>query len=169
MLDILKDNSIYVSDDLRNFICSLEEKYCIVSATEKYCNLVNFSQNSKVPFHQWFPYREGFSKKLILELLEMSGASKGECIIDPFCGSGTTNVVSVLSGYRTLGLDVNPMSAFISNAKVTEYSVDDINLAKEYLLILRHLPAMWMNTSMKILGSIIQIAISKIWYVLEHL
>lgn len=133
MKQLLINKKIYDSDILQEFILSLESRYTIESAEDKYHNLVNFSTNTSVPYHQWFKYREGFASELITELISMSGAQPGECIIDPFCGSGTTNVVSILNGYDTLGLDVNPMSAFITNAKVDHYKQSDLDLAMEYL------------------------------------
>lgn len=133
MKQLLINRKIYDSDILQKFILSLESRYTIESAEDKYHNLVNFSTNTSVPYHQWFKYREGFASELITELISMSGAQPGECIIDPFCGSGTTNVVSILNGYDTLGLDVNPMSAFITNAKVDHYKQSDLDLAMLYL------------------------------------
>lgn len=117
-------SKIYSSTDLSKFLIDLENRYQIEDAQNKYHNLVNFSQNQVVPYHQWFRYREGFSAKLIHELIKMSNAKPGEAIIDPFCGSGTTNVVAAAEGYNTIGLDVNPMSAFITNAKIQYYSDD---------------------------------------------
>lgn len=137
MKQLLLNNKIYDSDILQKFILSLESRYTIDSAKDKYYNLVNFSTNTSVSYHQWFKYREGFASELITELISMSGAQPGECIIDPFCGSGTTNVVSILNGYDTLGLDVNPMSAFITNAKVDHYEQSDLDLAAVHLASLK--------------------------------
>lgn len=128
-------NSITINDseELQHFVHSLESRYYIEQAQDKYHNLVNFSANASVPYHQWFKYREGFAGELISELISMSGAAPGECIIDPFCGSGTTNVVASLNGYDTLGLDVNPMSAFIADAKVDHYTQADIDQTLVYM------------------------------------
>ena len=52
--------------------------------TNRYHNLVNFSENAETPFLNWFRYREGFSGKLIKELIKDSGAQKDEIIVDPF-------------------------------------------------------------------------------------
>jgi len=133
MKKLLKTTKVYNSSELQDFIISLESRYAIESAEEKYHNLVNFSTNTDVPYHQWFTYREGFAGKLINELISMSGAFPGECIIDPFCGSGTTNVVAALDGYDTLGLDVNPMSAYISNAKVDHYLQSDLDTLSDHI------------------------------------
>lgn len=36
---------------------------------------------------------------------------RGETVLDPFCGSGTTNVVALRLGRSSIGIDVNPRSA----------------------------------------------------------
>lgn len=82
MEELLEDVKIYNSSELQDFILKLETKYDIESAEEKYHNLVNFSTNAEVPYHQWFIYREGFASELITELIHMSDALPGECIID---------------------------------------------------------------------------------------
>ncbi len=122
MQTLLQTAKLYDSEELQRFVLELETAFAIEPAREKYHRLVNFSENEAVPYHQWFRYREGFAGSLITELIRMSGARPGECVIDPFCGSGTTNVVAALSGFDTLGLDVNPMSAFLTGAKIAHYS-----------------------------------------------
>jgi len=129
---LLQTTEIYKSKKLQSFLLSLESKYNVDKINGQYSNLVNFSTNTSAPYHQWFNYREGFSGQLVLELIKLSGAQKSEYIVDPFCGSGTTNVVATLNGYNTIGLDVNPMSAFIANAKITYYT--DIDLKNASLL-----------------------------------
>lgn len=47
-------------------------------------------------------------------------------VLDPFCGSGTTLVESVLAGYDAIGIDIDPLSAMISKVKTT--AVDAIKL-----------------------------------------
>ena len=133
MLNLLQSEKIFTRPEIQNFIIELEKKYLIESAQEKYHNLVNFSTNTDVPYHQWFTYREGFAGSLITELISISNIQKGEFVIDPFCGSGTVNVVASLNGYKTFGLDVNPMSAFIADSKIEHYSEDDIKQVNQWL------------------------------------
>lgn len=132
MKELLETQHIYESQELQQFIYNLETKYVIEKAQDHYKNLVNFSTNLDTPYHKWFPYREGFSSQLIKELIIISGTKPGESVVDPFCGSGTTNVVAALLGYDTLGLDINPMSAFITDAKVSTYSDCDIDDAVNF-------------------------------------
>jgi site-specific DNA-methyltransferase (adenine-specific) len=137
MKELLKERQIYDNKDLQQFILQLECRYEIKNLTSKYCNSVNFSENENVPFHQWFRYREGFSGNLIKELISDSGATKKEVIIDPFSGSGTTPVVAVLNGYTGLGIDINPMSVFIANVKMQQYTQSELQLCK---ITVRDLP-----------------------------
>ena len=37
-----------------------------------------------------------------------------DVILDPFCGSGISNVESILLGRKTIGIDINPMAVFIT-------------------------------------------------------
>lgn len=127
MKKLFETTRIYTSETLQKELYDLESRYTLTDEHDKFHNLVNFSTNTSVPYHQWFPYREGFSGQLINELITLSNANPQECIIDPFCGSGTTNIVAAQLGFDTIGLDVNPMSAFLTDAKVTCYTDKNID------------------------------------------
>ena len=45
------------------------------------------------------------------------GGSAGSIVLDPFCGSGTTLVESILSGNSVIGIDIDPLSVLISKVK----------------------------------------------------
>lgn len=132
-LDILKKENIYNSKELKSFFISLEEKYDIVNNFEHYNNLVNFSQNKNVVVHDWFKYREGFAGALVDEIIDSANINKDFMVVDPFVGSGTTLVSSVLKGFDCIGVDVNPMSALISKIKSTKYTDKDLEDAKKKL------------------------------------
>ena len=55
-----------------------------------------------------------------LSLVDVPGA-----IIDPFCGSGTTLVEAVRSGRNAVGIDLNPIAALVTRAKLSGWSSDD--------------------------------------------
>jgi DNA modification methylase len=46
-------------------------------------------------------------------------SSPGSTVLDPFCGSGTVLLESVLSGRHALGADSNPLAQLIARVKVT--------------------------------------------------
>ncbi|MEM2944473.1 MAG: site-specific DNA-methyltransferase [Methanomassiliicoccales archaeon] len=45
---------------------------------------------------------------------------KGETVLDPFCGSGTTNVVAAYNERNSIGIDVNPYSFEIAVKRIQE-------------------------------------------------
>lgn len=128
-MDFYSKNSVYNNRELTTFIEGLEYKYNIVNYREKYKHSVNFSENRDVPFHQWFKYREGFSGEMIKDLIVDSNINKNQVVLDPFSGSGTTPVVAQELGYSGIGIDVNPMSAFICKVKLSNYPVSLIKEA----------------------------------------
>ena len=46
-------------------------------------------------------------------------SEKGEMLLDPFMGSGTTNLEASLLGRHSIGVDVDPFSRFLASAKTT--------------------------------------------------
>src|SRR5579872_914887 len=55
--------------------------------------------------HGIHEYRGKFFPQLVRSLLNIAGVPKRGVVADPMCGSGTTNVETVLGEYQALGLD----------------------------------------------------------------
>jgi hypothetical protein len=49
-----------------------------------------------------------------------------DCILDPFCGRGTTILESLLNRRMAIGTDINPVAACISGAKANTPDIDSI-------------------------------------------
>jgi hypothetical protein len=79
--------------------------------------------------HGIHEYRGKFFPQLVRALINISDLSKPNSIIaDTMCGSGTTLVEASLARHVGIGLDMNPLSVFISKAKCNLLRVpsDDI-------------------------------------------
>ena len=61
-------------------------------------------------------------------------SQENDRILDPFAGSGTTNVEALLSKRHSVGIDVDPFSRFISKVKVTPLVKKELKLAQKKLL-----------------------------------
>lgn len=51
---------------------------------------------------------------------------KGDIVLDPFCGSGTTLVQANELGMDSVGIDISEFNCQISNAKVRKYNISDV-------------------------------------------
>lgn len=135
----IENYGVYSDIKLKNLIYDLEKKFNIKDETTLFNKLVNFTKNKNIPYHGWFKYREGFSHLLIRELISRCNLSDDEYILDPFCGSGTTIVESALNGISGIGIDINPMSAFITQVKCYSYTDSELNIIKTYIpKIIKH-------------------------------
>lgn len=74
--------------------------------------------------HGLFPYRGKFHPQLIKALINIIGIKKGETILDPMCGSGTTNVEAALMGINSYAIDLSPFCQFMTKVKYSGLFID---------------------------------------------
>jgi len=67
--------------------------------------------------HGLHEYRGKFFPQLVRSLINVSNVQPDAVVADPMSGSGTTVIEALLSGRKGLGLDMNPLSVYISNVK----------------------------------------------------
>ena len=58
----------------------------------------------------------------------------GELVLDPFMGSGTTNLEAMLAGRPSVGVDIDPFSRFLAGAKTTPLNREDLRGAVHSLV-----------------------------------
>lgn len=68
------------------------------------------------PLHEWYPYLEGYSPEFVASVID-SFAPQARDILDPFCGSGTTALVSAMRGGVGYYAEVNPSCRYVIEAK----------------------------------------------------
>lgn len=82
--------------------------------------------------HGIHEYRGKFFPQLVRSLLNISGAGSGNIVLDPMCGSGTTLVEASLLGCTSYGLDMNPLSVLMSQAKTEILTVAPTTVINEF-------------------------------------
>ena len=87
----------------------------------EWAELATFVPNKKTPVYNWFYYKEGFSRELVLKVLDMFEHDVSLPVLDPFCGSGTTLLACRELGIDSVGFDVLPVSVFASSVKTKDY------------------------------------------------
>ena len=74
--------------------------------------------------HSLFPYRGKFHPQLIKGIINIIGIKKGEVIIDPMAGSGTTNIEAALMGIDSYAIDISPFCQIMIETKFNALSID---------------------------------------------
>ena len=82
--------------------------------------------------HGIHEYRGKFFPQLVSSFINIARVPSDGIIVDPMCGSGTTLVEARLAGRWTYGLDMNPLSVFVSRVKCHALSIPAITLTKAY-------------------------------------
>lgn len=83
--------------------------------------------------HSLHPYPAKFPPQLPKKILE-DYAFKGQTVLDPFCGSGTTLVEARIFGANAIGVDVNGLSVLLSKVKATPLTEQQLSIVKDFIL-----------------------------------
>ncbi|MBA3848404.1 MAG: DNA methyltransferase [Opitutus sp.] len=70
------------------------------------------------PAHDWYRFVLSYPPHLVRDYAAKFGLGRGQTLLDPFCGTGTTVVEARKLGLDGLGIEAHPMSHFASTTKV---------------------------------------------------
>ena len=84
---------------------------------------------------KWFPFYAGYSSQFVRRILEGAALRRDGVVLDPWAGSGTTLAVAQEMGLRGVGVDINPVAALVSAARLAHWSdvALSLGLAKQIL------------------------------------
>ncbi|MCT9289294.1 DNA methylase [Acinetobacter baumannii] len=95
-------------------------------------------QATRYSVHGLHEYKGKFNPQVVKALLNMFEIKKGDHILDPFCGSGTSLIESAHLGIHANGTDINPLAVYIANAKLEALKIDSVCLREELEAVLNH-------------------------------
>lgn len=80
--------------------------------------------------HRWFRLTPSFGPDLVHEMLGRMEAKRGQMILDPFSGAGTTAIEAQLEGFNCVGFEINPLLHFVGTTSLN-WDIDpaEVNLA----------------------------------------
>jgi site-specific DNA-methyltransferase (cytosine-N4-specific) len=90
----------------------------VVSNFSQLFNTYADRKNAESFTHGFHPYFASFHPQIPKTFIERF-TSKGDVVLDPFCGSGTTLVEAKITGRHSIGIDVNPLACLLSKVKTT--------------------------------------------------
>jgi len=68
--------------------------------------------------HDWYRFVLAFPPHLVREYIKRFELTESDCVLDPFCGTGTTIVECKKLGIPSIGIEAHPMAYFASKVKV---------------------------------------------------
>jgi len=71
------------------------------------------------PAHDWYRFVLSFPPHLVRDYLQRFDLKAKQCVLDPFCGTGTTLVECKKLGVASVGIEAHPMCHFASVTKLS--------------------------------------------------
>ena len=122
--------------EILNYMLQLD-LFPTLYAVEETQNSTTFQDNMKLPLHRWYRYTAGFSGAWVGSLIEKGKLEGRHRVIDPFAGSGTVMVESMLHGVDSYGIESNPYVYNIATAKLQWNDFDSEYLMHESIDVLK--------------------------------
>ena len=83
-------------------------------------NTAKLNSHEQIEGAGLYPYYAGFSKNFVKSILE-SIDSQNSVVLDPWAGTGITNIIANTLNLQSLGIDINPVMTIISRASLVTY------------------------------------------------
>lgn len=81
------------------------------------------SSSNGYPFHDWYNFVLGYTPSFPQYMIEREGITNNDLVVDPFAGSGTTQLVCKLNGIPSKGIDANDFMIYAAKQKLN-WNVD---------------------------------------------
>lgn len=99
-------------------------------------NIENKLRVEDSSIHDWYRFVLSFPPHLVQQYLETFCVDQTSFVLDPFCGTGTTNVECKKHGVSSWGIEASPLTHFVSKTKCVwaNDTFNFLNTAKQIAL-----------------------------------
>lgn len=92
---------------------------------------VSIGDRRTTSVHEFYRYPARFSPFFARRVIEAFSA-RGDSILDPFVGGGTTVVEAMLHGRRSIGGDLNKLAVFVTQAKTLLHTSESLQAVRQW-------------------------------------
>ncbi len=102
----------------------------IINKIDSLSHLISPRRDINNPIYNWHAFKHSYSKDLVDFFISEFKLKKGDWVLDPFCGGGTTLLACKQAGMNAHGFDILPFSVYLSNIKIGDYDVEMLHQIK---------------------------------------
>ncbi|MBU4331801.1 site-specific DNA-methyltransferase [Patescibacteria group bacterium] len=110
--------------------CKIIEKFNKIKVDKPWAFADKTRKQTAYLTHGYHRYPAKFIPQIVSRL-NKKYTKKGDLIVDPFGGCGTTSVESKVMGRPSISVDINPVAVLIAKAKAT--AIEPLKLEKEFI------------------------------------
>ena len=117
-----------------NLHCKVEGDIPIDLKIPNHSSILVISKSQRYLTHVFHKYPAKFIPEYPRWAIKKFAGDKTNLILDPFCGSGTSNVEAKLAGYNSCGIDADPLARLLTKTKTTNLNENKLLNVKESIL-----------------------------------
>ncbi len=114
--------------------CKVEGDIPIDLKIPNHSSILVISKSQRYLTHLIHKYPAKFIPEYPRWAIQKYAGDKTNLVLDPFCGSGTSNVEAKLAGYNSCGIDADPLARLLTKVKTTNLNEKKLQSAVETVL-----------------------------------
>ena len=122
--DILNNSFIFSDCDIdkllfrSSWLSEIDGERTFIQEVIHACRKIIWRYSDLWLSHIAYPFKARMRPQVARSLINITCPESEATILDPFCGSGTTNAEAYLCGLNSVGIDIMPFYTYMSEAKI---------------------------------------------------